>query len=250
MEAAATKAVPPTAAGKEADKPATEGPQTQAPRPSRLQAVLARANSGDQTVLPELKQALDEHPSIWQDCYQLVSMTEQAWLDKITGKNLLLSQSIRRHVEKLKLDLAGPSPSPLEKLLAERIAACWLGVHHAEFDEAAGDSSGGGKVAQMRLKRLDAANKRFLAATKALAVTRRLTAGLKIEIRHTHGSPSEVPEGTEAGTAQTSATAGRAGRIREVDGDPADKVPVADRLRGLIKENVGTEAALASGVGV
>lgn len=252
MEATATKAAPPTGAGgagREANRPGPPNPQAQAPRPDRLQAILARANSGDQTVLPELKRVLDEHPSIWRDCYRLVSMTEQAWLDKIAGKNLLLSQSVRRHVEQLKLDLAGPSPSPLEKLLAERIAACWLGVHYAEFAEAAGDA-GGGKEAQMRLKRLDAANKRFLAATKALAVSRRLTAGLKIEIRHTHGSPPGVPEGAGAGTSETSATPVHAGRMREAGGDPADGKPVADRLRGLIRENVGTGAAAASGVGV
>ena len=119
-----------------------------------------------------------------------------------------------------------------------RIAASRLGVPYAELAEATGDD-GGGKVAQMRLKRLDAAHKRFLAATKALAVTRRLTAGLRIEINHTHGSTADVREGT-----------GPAGRMRAVGEEPVDGTPLADRLRGLMRENVGSEAALAAGAGV
>lgn len=243
--AAAAAAAPPTGAAAGTTKPPATTPTSQPapPRPNPLQAVLARARAGDGTVLPELKRVLDEHPSIWQDCYQLVSMVEQGWLDRIAGKNLLLSQSVRRHVEQMKLDLAGPSPTPLEKVLAERIAAAWLGVQYAELAEATGDD-GGGKVAQMRLRRLDAAHKRFLSATKALAVARRLTAGLRIEINHTHGSSANAPEGV--GRAATPARAGRSGGV----GGPADDDPVADRLRGLVRERVGTEAALAAGAGV
>lgn len=236
--------------------PRTDGPDPKQPQPgnaestpSALQVVLNRARAGDYAVLPELKQVLDEDPSIWQRCYQLVSMTEQAWLDKIAEKNLLLSQSIRRHVEQLKRDLAGPSPSPLEQLLAERIVVCWLGVQHAELAESAGDA-GGGPVAQMRLRRLDAATRRFLAATKALAVTRRLMAGLKIEIRHTHGPTADAPVDLPRADPESASIPVPGGRpVFPPDGNTNADL-VADRLRGLIKQTVGTETALASGVGV
>ena len=149
-----------------------------------LDAILERARQGDQTVLPELQQLLDANPNLWRDAYSLVALSERAWLQKIAANDLLAFESIRRQVEQLKLDLIGTSPAPLEKLLADRIAASWLGVQHAEMGVAFDDT--GGKVAQMRLARLNAAHKRFLSATKALAVARRLTNGLRIEINHTN----------------------------------------------------------------
>jgi hypothetical protein len=197
-----------------------------------LQAILERARQGDATVLPQLKRALDENPSIWRDCYNLVEMAEQSWIDAIVGKDLLASQSLRRHVEQLKLDLVGASPPPLEKLLADRIAAAWLGVHHAELSEAFGDASGG-KVAVMRQKRLDGAHKRFLSATKALVVARRLTNGLKIEINHTSGAA------VSPATNRPSSTSGEA--------DPGEAV--RERLRTMFKDDVVlTEGMRASEV--
>jgi hypothetical protein len=192
-----------------------------------LQKILERARQGDQTVLPALKEALDDNPGIWRDCYDLVAMSEQAWLNKIVGKDLLASQCLRRHIEQLKLDLVGPAPAPLEKLLADRIAAAWLAVHHAEMAEAFGDASGN-KVAAMRLKRLESANKRFQAAIKALAVARRLTNGLKIEINHT-------------GTAPATPIAG---------GDKAGTGAVHERLRNLFNDDaaLAEERELASAV--
>jgi hypothetical protein len=205
------------------------GPQEARPQDTYdpLQKILERARKGDQSVLPELKHVLDDNPSIWRDCYDLVAMSEQAWLDKMAGKDLLLSQSLRRHVEQLKLDLVGASPAPLEKLLADRIAAAWLAVHHAEMAEAFGDA-GGSKVAQMRLKRLDAATKRFQTATKALAVARRLTNGLRIEINHT---------GTGSANQPTSGDNGSSDAVRE-------------RLRTMFNEDaaLAEEKDLATGV--
>jgi len=169
----------------ETSKPKPDAQKAQPnPEPHELpEAILERARQGDRSVLPQLERILDENPRLWQRCNNLVALTEQGWITKIAEKNLLLSQSIRRKLEQLKRDLAGPSPSPLEQVLAERIAVCWLEAHYAELKERTGDV-GDGKVAAMQLKRLESANRRFLTATKALAQVRRLSAGLKIEIVH------------------------------------------------------------------
>ena len=238
---ATTKAKPPTGARQDDPKTAPKpGPQEAPPKAPTdpLQAILERARQGDQSVLPQLKQVLDDNESLWRDCYDLVAMSEQAWLDKIVGKDLLASQSFRRHVVQLKLDLVGPSPTPLEKLLADRIAAAWLGVHHAETMEALGDASGG-KAAQMRLKRLESANKRFQAATKALAVARRLTNGLKIEINHTTASPAPAVGETVA----ASRAAHARNPVTRSNADAGVHDPVRERLRTLFNE----EADLAEG---
>jgi hypothetical protein len=44
-------------------------------------------------------------------------------------------QERRRQAEarrREKAELAGPRPAPLERLLAERVVACWLHLHHLE----------------------------------------------------------------------------------------------------------------------
>jgi len=209
-----------------------------------LQATLERARQGDVTVLPQLQQALDDNPSIWKDGYDLVAMSEQAWIDKLAGTDLLLGQSLRRHVRQLKLDQVGASPTPLDKLLADRIAAAWLGVHHAELAEAFGDASGG-KVGQMRLKRLEAANKRFLAATKALAVGRRLTQGLKIEINHTTQSPA-----VESGSTVPNSTTASGGRDTGQEAEDVQREAVRERLRAMFNEEAAEARDVTAGVGL
>src|ERR1700690_2589690 len=168
---------------------ATQAPHEEPP-PTTAQEVLARACRGDRSVAPVLEQVLDLNPSLWQKNASLVAVTERVLVGKVAGTNLLLSRSICRQLERLKSDLAGPSPSPLEMILIDRIAACWLAVNEA--DQTGTIKMDTVKVAELQLKRMESANKRFLAAVKALAVVRRLTNGLKIEINHTHdtGAPA------------------------------------------------------------
>src|SRR5436305_237315 len=71
--------------------------------------------------------------------------------------------------------LAGPARAPLERLLAERVALCWLRLHHAEMwaarDEARGVAV---RLAEFHDKHLTHAHRRFLSAVKTLATVRRL----------------------------------------------------------------------------
>lgn len=191
-----------------------------------IEELLRRARAGDRSVLPELRKQLDENPANWRDLRQLAKIAEQSWINQISGTDLLLAECVVRQVEKLKRDLGGDSPTPLENILIERITACWLSVQHAELAEASAVHDGG-QVSQIRIKRLDAANKRFLAATRALAVTRRLTAGLKIEITHQQepAAPTQRPVATAT---------------RDVHG----------RLRDFIDESVAQDQGVMSGAGV
>lgn len=200
-----------------------------------LDKILERARQGDRTVIPQLSKLLKANPSIWQDSCQLVAATERAWVSKIAETNLLFSQSIPLYIAKMKRDLLGPSSSPLEKLMVERIVIAWLGVQHAELMEATGEVSGG-KLAQARLRQLESASKRFLAATKILAVIRRLTHGLKIEINHTHHQPvANNGSGTNAPSDL---------------GEPANAAAVHDRLKNFFEAGAETVESAAVGVAV
>jgi hypothetical protein len=73
----------------------------------------------------------------------------------------------------LKAELGGPAPSPLERLLVDRIAINWLMVGHADL-EAAGTKNGDPRRADLELKRQTQATHRLATAIKALATVRRL----------------------------------------------------------------------------
>ena len=92
-------------------------------------------------------------------------------------------------------------------------------MQHAELD-AAHDEGDGGQVAQFRLKRQDAANKRFQAATKTLAVTRRRLGVMKIEIRHENAAVADSA----------------VGQCKSVDARANDRVSAEPAVAGTLRE--------------
>ena len=139
----------------------------------RLQRLVTRAEQGDESVLPELRAALDANPWVWQRYGDLGRQSEAAWLQLVAGKNLLLLESASRKAEQLRAELAGPAPSPLERLLVERIVATWLQVHYSDASYA---QLKGTNPAQhtAALQRQNSAQQRYLQAVKALATVRKL----------------------------------------------------------------------------
>jgi hypothetical protein len=140
---------------------------------ARLHRLVQRAEEGDESVLPELRAALAVNGWVWQDYGDLGRQSEAAWLQLIAGKNLLLLEATRRKAEQLRAELAGPGPSPLERLLVERIVSCWLQTNYAD---AAYAQLKGASPAQhtAALRRQNSARQRYLQAAKALATVRKL----------------------------------------------------------------------------
>jgi hypothetical protein len=163
-------------------KPGTP-PGDRASTQERIQEILRRARAGDKSVLPELEGLLDANPKYWENAGDLVKATEQMWIERISATDLVFGQSLRRHVERWKRELADQAGSPLERILAARIVVTWLAAQHAELLEAASKDEGT-KVAELQIRRAEAANRRFLAAAKTLATVRRLIGGLRVEIHH------------------------------------------------------------------
>ena len=139
----------------------------------RLQRLVQRAEQGDEGVLGELRAALDANPWVWERYGDLAQQSQGAWLQLVAGRNLLLLESARRKAEQLRAELAGPAPSPLERLLIERIVATWLQVHYSDASYA---QLKGTNPAQhtAALQRQNSAQQRYLQALKALATVRKL----------------------------------------------------------------------------
>lgn len=138
---------------------------------------IKRAQAGDLSVLPHLRALLDDHPEIWQHCGELAAITRNAWVDLIAGNDLVVAESLQRKVAAMKAELLEPSPSPLERLLVDRVGICWLQVHAADLECAHAVSQGTTPrvpTAEVARKRLDSANRRYLAAVKQLTLVRKL----------------------------------------------------------------------------
>ena len=162
----------------------------------QLQRLVERAEQGDEGVLGELRAALDVNPWVWQRYGDLAKQSQAAWLQLVAGRNLLLLESARRKAEQLRAELAGPAPSPLERLLIERIVATWLQVHYSDASYA---QLKGTNPAQhtAALQRQNSAQQRYLQAVKSLATVRKLLrpAPTPVEIATRLGSQERVTAG-------------------------------------------------------
>jgi hypothetical protein len=132
--------------------------------------MVRRANLGNEACLQQLRVMLDERPEIWMTVGDAGKLAERAWFTLLAARNALVEQSMPRRHKELKAELAGPSPSPLEKVLVDLIGLRWLAVQQAEIDAA--EASADLKLANFRLKRAESAQKRFASSVKLLQLVR------------------------------------------------------------------------------
>jgi hypothetical protein len=138
-----------------------------------LARLLKRAEQGDYAVLPKLREALDSDARLWRHYGDLAAQAEASLILLAAGKNLLLTESLQRKLQALKEELGGESPSPLDRLLVERVTATWLQT--AYFDGLLAQAKGASEAQAKMLQQMqDAAHRRHLSAVKTLATVRKL----------------------------------------------------------------------------
>jgi hypothetical protein len=150
-------------------KPAQAGQKTH----DELMALTKRAQNGDETALPGLQQLLNNPAAIDVLGGDLAKRAQLTLIYKFSGQNLLIREALTRKLDLLRAELTGPNPTPLERLLVERIVTCWLHLHHLEQLYAQKDSLSLGQGSYYE-RSISSAQKRFLAAIKTLAVVRKL----------------------------------------------------------------------------
>jgi hypothetical protein len=111
-------------------------------------------------------------------------------IDWAAGKegNKDTKASLKEELCDLAAELAGPSPSPVERVLAETAATAWFAYRLHEATYASGvRSEGGMTIAQSEhaQKRMDRAHRRLMSTLKTLAAVRRLAVpALQINLAH------------------------------------------------------------------
>lgn len=137
--------------------------------------IMDRAQQGDTSTLPALRTMLVGNSEVAEYCGNLVNRVQRKLLDQFIGAdNLLMREAILRKMELLLAELAGPNPSPVERLLAERIVACWLHVHLLELGAAGTFNGGTFEQGTFYQRCIDRAHRRYLSALKTLAMVRKL----------------------------------------------------------------------------
>lgn len=134
-----------------------------------LRRLVAAANDGDVQARSELCQLLEKQSGLWQCVADLAGRTEDALIRLASGGEALLTESLRLRLAEMKQELGGNSPTPLERLLVERIGALWLHLQIAETALSVAES----KVDKERWQRtLALTNRQFLEAIQVFATSR------------------------------------------------------------------------------
>jgi hypothetical protein len=133
-----------------------------------------RAAAGDRSTLDQLKRHFDIAPEHYTALFRgdLAGRVVDAILDRVAGKDLRQREAIRRKVETDRKELAGPLPSPIEAILAERSAVLYMAAHEADLFMYRNMEILSTKRADFHERRRDRANRRFLLALKALTLVK------------------------------------------------------------------------------
>ena len=95
---------------------------------------------------------------------------------------------LKEELFELAAELAGPSPSPVERVLAETAATAWFAyrMHEAQYAGAVSSESGMSLAqSEHAQRRMDRAHRRLLSTLKTLAAVRRLALpALQINLAH------------------------------------------------------------------
>jgi hypothetical protein len=110
-----------------------ELPQTR----DEIVQLLQRAEAGDESVGAQVRELLTACPEFVDELGgNLEKVTERLLSTAVAGENIAFREAIKHQMETLRQDLAGPAATPLEKLLVDRIAICWLQVQMADIAPA------------------------------------------------------------------------------------------------------------------
>ena len=174
-----------------------------------LQALVERARAGDQSSLPELQRAMDEHPELWEHFAALSGHAEGAWIGLLSNADLCMRESLLRRAAAMRAELKGEAPSPLENLLVDAVFVTWFEAEYFAVVLANSHDGGTLRQAESLQHRRDAAHKRHLAAIRTLAEVRKLlrTSAPKrasLEAKRQGGSRTQGPTGSKTvGYAET-----------------------------------------------
>lgn len=138
-----------------------------------LRSVMEEANAGDEEALATVEKILKESPDFARFFANLANTLEHKYIEVTASGSPLTQKALPVRLETMRGEIAPPGSLPLERLLAERVVACWLELHYSNLLYMQELPNLTLKQDDYYQKRLDRLNKRYLAAIKTLAQVRK-----------------------------------------------------------------------------
>ena len=140
----------------------------------QLRSLVEKARAGDETVLPDLRAAMDDHPELWEHFGTLSRHVQGKWIELLGGSDLCIAEALTRKANAMRGELEGEAASPLEKLLIDALITASLEAEYFSLVLAAAGENGSLRQNESLQRRRDASHRRYLMATKTLAEVRKL----------------------------------------------------------------------------
>ena len=151
-----------------------------------LTAMSQLAEKGDERASQALIEACQTVPRLWEILSTLSSLAVRSWVDLLASERPgteIVRRSIEKEIERKRTEAAGEDPSPLERLLAERVALCWVAATYADAEYTRKLKAGMSfREGEYYGKRCEQTNRQLLKAIESLARVRRLLTPMQINI--------------------------------------------------------------------
>jgi hypothetical protein len=145
---------------------------------AELKGLVRRVHDeGDEGALPLLREILDEVPTLAKKLLDPAKQAEQSMVKNYAGDDPLVRETLPRTLKIMREELGGKDPSPLERLLVERVVATWLCLQYFEALYAQNIRKLTLQQSEYQQKRIDHAHRRHLSAVRTLAQVRKLLKG-------------------------------------------------------------------------
>jgi hypothetical protein len=150
----------------------------------RLRDLFKKAEKGNKKAVPEIREILQESPDLAWRFMDFATLAEYRFIENMTkDKDLASRETMEFQLAAMREEIAGEYPSPLERLLAERIVLTWLqiqlfeGLYASSMFKSMTLAQG-----SYYQKRLDHTYRRHLSAIRTLAQIRKLGPAVQINI--------------------------------------------------------------------
>ena len=150
----------------------------------RLRDLFTKAEKGNRKVVPEIREILQKSPDLAWQFMDFATLAERHFIERMTkDKDLASRETMEFQLAAMREEIAGENPSPLERLLAERIVLTWLqiqlfeGLYASSMFKSMTLAQG-----SYYQKRLDWTYRRHLSAIRTLAQIRKMGPAVQINI--------------------------------------------------------------------
>ena len=149
-------------------------------------AMTQLAAAGDERASQALIEACQTMPQLWGYLSTLSSLAVGSWIDLLASAGPgreIVRRATEKEIERKRSQVAGEDPSPLERLLAERVALCWVAATYADAEYTRKLKEGMSlREGEYYSKRCEQTNRQLLKGIESLARLRRLLTPMQINI--------------------------------------------------------------------